>query len=201
MTAKLPTKTSRIAAVAAAGTLVLAGAGSAYAVHANDVSTHNKQVAAAQFAAEQKAASDKAQADAAAKAAAEKAAEQKAEADAAAKAAADKAAADKAAADKAAADKAAADKAAADKAAADQRSSSVRGRQRAAICGSPAGNPASIPISRTRVGCGIVRSSELAVAGVGVPLVHADRGSPVEPEVHRVAKPRPRTSSTTKAAG
>lgn len=118
MTGKLPTKTSRIAAVAAAGTLVLAGAGSAYAVHSNDVSNHNKQVAAAQFAAEQKAASDKAQADAAANAAAEKAAEQKAEADAAAKADADKAAADKAAADKAAADKAAADKAAADRAAA-----------------------------------------------------------------------------------
>ena len=116
MSTKLPTKTSRIAAVAAAGTLVLAGAGSAYAVHANDVSNHNKQVAAAQFAAEQKAASDKAAADAAAKAAAEKAAADKAAADAAAKAAADKAAADAAA--KAAADKAAADKAAADRAAA-----------------------------------------------------------------------------------
>ena len=73
MTAKLSTRTSRIAAVAVAGTLVLAGAGSAYAVHANDVSNHNKQVAAAQFAAEQKAAADKAQADAAAKAAEEKA--------------------------------------------------------------------------------------------------------------------------------
>ena len=60
MTAKLSTRTSRIAAVAVAGTLVLAGAGSAYAVHANDVSNHNKQVAAAQFAAEQKAAADKA---------------------------------------------------------------------------------------------------------------------------------------------
>ncbi|MEY9929960.1 hypothetical protein ABH926_004602 [Catenulispora sp. GP43] len=130
MTAKLPTKTSRIAAVAAAGTLVLAGTGSAYAVHANDVSNHDKQVAAAQFAAEQKAASDKAQADAAATAAAEKAAEQKAEADAAAKAAADKAAADKAAADKAAADKAAADKAAADKAAADQRAAAAAAANR-----------------------------------------------------------------------
>lgn len=116
MTAKLPGKTSRIAAAAAAGTLVLAGAGTAYAVHANDVTTHNKQVAAAQFAAEQKAASDKAAADAAEQAAAEKAAADKAAADAAAKAAADKAAADAAA--KAAADKAAADKAAAARAAA-----------------------------------------------------------------------------------
>ena len=130
MTAKLPTKTSRIAAAAAAGTLVLAGAGSAYAVHANDVTTHNKQVAAAQFAAEQKAVSDRAQADAAAKAAAEKAAADKAAADAAAKAAADKAAADKAAADKAAADKAAADKAAADKAAADQRAAAAAAANR-----------------------------------------------------------------------
>jgi hypothetical protein len=119
MSAKLSTRTSRIAAAAVAGTLVLAGAGSAYAVHANDVSNHNKQVAAAQFAAEQKAAADKAAAEAAAKAAADKAAADKAAADAAAKAAADKAAADAAA--KAAADKAAADKAAADKAAADQR--------------------------------------------------------------------------------
>ena len=118
ITSKLHTKASRIAAVAATGTLVVAGAGSAYAVHANDVSNHNKQVAAAQFAAAQKAASDKAAADAAAKAAAEKAA-----ADAAAKAAAQKAAADaaaKAAAEKAAADKAAADKAAAQKAAAER---------------------------------------------------------------------------------
>lgn len=116
MTAKLPGKTSRIAAAAAAGTLVLAGAGTTYAVHANDVSNHNKQVAAAQFAAAQKAASDKAAADAAQEAAAEKAAADKAAADAAAKAAADKAAADAAA--KAAADKAAADKAAAARAAA-----------------------------------------------------------------------------------
>jgi hypothetical protein len=132
MTAKLPSKTSRIAAVAAAGTMVLAGAGSAYAVHANDVSTHNKQVAAAQFAAEQKASADKAAADAAAKAAAEKAAADKAAADAAAKAAADKAAADaaaKAAADKAAADKAAADKAAADRAAAAQAANRDQQRQ------------------------------------------------------------------------
>ena len=74
MTARLSTKTSRIAAAAAAGALVLGGAGSAYAVHANDVSTHNKQVAAAQFAAEQKAVADKAASDAAAKAAADKAA-------------------------------------------------------------------------------------------------------------------------------
>lgn len=103
MTAKLPGKTSRIAAAAAAGTLVLAGAGTAYAVHANDVTNHNKQVAAAQFAAEQKAASDKAAADAAAQAAADKAAADKAAADAAAKAAADKAAADRAAAARAAA--------------------------------------------------------------------------------------------------
>jgi hypothetical protein len=132
MTAKLPTKTSRIAAVAAAGTLVLAGAGSAYAVHANDVSNHNKQVAAAQFVAEQKAAADKAASDAAAKAAAEKAAADKAAADAAAKAAADKAAADaaaKAAADKAAAEKAAADKAAADRAAAAQAANRDQQRQ------------------------------------------------------------------------
>jgi hypothetical protein len=92
--------------------LVLAGGGTAYAVHSNDVSTHNKQVAAAQFAAEQKAATDKAAADAAAQAAADKAAADKAAADAAAKAAADKAAAEKAAAAKAAADKAAADAAA-----------------------------------------------------------------------------------------
>jgi hypothetical protein len=127
MTAKLPTKTSRIAAVAAAGTLVLAGAGSAYAVHANDVSTHNKQVAAAQFAAEQKASADKAAADAAAKAAAEKAAADKAAADAAAKAVADKAAADAAA--KAVADKAAADKAAADRAAAAQAANRDQQRQ------------------------------------------------------------------------
>ena len=129
MTAKLPSKASRIAAVAAAGTLVLGGAGSAYAVHANDVSNHNKQVAAAQFAAEQKAAADKAAADAAARAAAEKAAADKAAADAAAKAAADKAAADKAAADKAAADKAAADKAAADRAAAAQAANRDQQRQ------------------------------------------------------------------------
>ena len=147
MTGKLPTKTSRIAAVAAAGTLVLAGAGSAYAVHSNDVSNHNKQVAAAQFAAEQKAASDKAQADAAANAAAEKAAEQKAEADAAAKAAADKAAADKAAADKAAADKAAADKAAADKAAADRAAAAAaanRDQQRQPLP-SASSSPTSTP--------------------------------------------------------
>ncbi|MBS2533414.1 hypothetical protein KGQ20_11590 [Catenulispora sp. NF23] len=133
MTAKLPTKTSRIVAVAAAGTMVLAGAGTAYAVHSNDVSNHNKQVAAAQFAAEQKAAADKAAADAAAQAAAEKAAADKAAAD---KAAADKAAADaaaKAAADKAAADaaaKAAAQKAAADKAAADQRAAAAAAANR-----------------------------------------------------------------------
>ncbi|NUR58657.1 MAG: lytic transglycosylase domain-containing protein [Catenulispora sp.] len=122
MTAKLPSKASRIVAAAAVGTLVLGGTGTAYAVHQNDVSNHNKQVAAdaahAKLVADQKAAADKASADAAAQAAADKAA-----ADAAAKAAADKAAADaaaKAAADKAAADKAAADKAAADKAAADK---------------------------------------------------------------------------------
>ncbi|MEY9859401.1 chemotaxis protein histidine kinase CheA [Catenulispora sp. GAS73] len=123
MTAKLPTKTSRIVAAAAAGTMVLAGAGTAYAVHSNDVSTHNRQVAAAQFAAEQKAASDKAAADAATKAAAEKAA-----ADQAAAAAAQKAAADKAAADAAA--KAAAQKAAADKAAADQRAAAAAAANR-----------------------------------------------------------------------
>ncbi|WP_223297445.1 aggregation-promoting factor C-terminal-like domain-containing protein [Catenulispora acidiphila] len=128
MTARLPTKTSRIAAVAAAGTMVLAGAGSTYAVHANDVSNHNKQVAAAQFAAEEKAASDKAQADAAAKAAAEKAAADKAAADKAAADAAAKAAADKAAADAAA--KAAAQKAAADKAAADQRAAAAAAANR-----------------------------------------------------------------------
>lgn len=121
MTAKLPTKTSRIAAAATVGALVLGGTGTAYAVHQNDASNHNKQVAAAQavavkLAADEKAAADQAASDAAARAAADKAA-----ADAAAKAAADKAAADaaaKAAADKAAADKAAADKLAADRAAA-----------------------------------------------------------------------------------
>lgn len=124
MTAKLPTKTSRIVAAAAAGTLVLGGAGTAYAVHQSDVSNHDKQVAAQaadmKLAADQKAAADQAAADAAAQAAADKAAADKAAADAAAKAAADKAAdaAAKAAADKAAADKAAADKAAADRAAA-----------------------------------------------------------------------------------
>jgi hypothetical protein len=122
MTAKLPNKASRIVAAAAAGTLVLGGAGTAYAVHQSDVTTHNKQIAAesaaTKLAADQKAAADQAEADAATKAA-----EDKAAADAAAKAAADKAAADaaaKAAADKAAADKAAADKATADKAAADR---------------------------------------------------------------------------------
>ena len=128
MTAKLPTKTSRIVAAAAAGTLVLAGAGTAYAVHSIDVSTHNKQVAAAQFAAEEKAASDKAAADAATKAAADKAAAEKAAADQAAAAAAQKAAADKAAADAAA--KAAAQKAAADKAAADQRAAAAAAANR-----------------------------------------------------------------------
>lgn len=128
MTAKLPTKTSRIVAAAAAGTMVLAGAGTAYAVHSNDVSTHNRQVAAAQFASEQKAASDKAAADAAAQAAADKAAAEKAAADQAAAAAAQKAAADKAAADAAA--KAAAQKAAADKAAADQRAAAAAAANR-----------------------------------------------------------------------
>jgi hypothetical protein len=122
LSAKLPTKTARIVAAATVGALVLGGGGTAYAVHENDVTNHNKQVAAeaatAKLAADEKAAADQAAADAAAQAAADKAA-----ADAAAKAAADKAAADaaaKAAADKAAADKAAADKAAADKAAADK---------------------------------------------------------------------------------
>jgi hypothetical protein len=128
MTAKLPTKASRIVAAAAAGTMVLAGAGTAYAVHSNDVSTHNKQVAAAQFAAEQKAASDKAASDAAAQAAADKAAAEKAAADRAAAAAAQKAAADKAAADAAA--KAAAQKAAAEKAAADQRAAAAAAANR-----------------------------------------------------------------------
>ncbi|GAA1972431.1 transglycosylase SLT domain-containing protein [Catenulispora subtropica] len=115
ITAKLPTKASRIVAAATVGTLVLGGAGTAYAVHQNDVTSHDKQVtaeaAAVKLAADQKAAADKAAADAAAKEAADEAA-----ADAAAKAAADKAAADAAA--KAAADKAAADKLAADRAAA-----------------------------------------------------------------------------------
>ncbi|OLE26832.1 MAG: hypothetical protein AUG49_07185 [Catenulispora sp. 13_1_20CM_3_70_7] len=123
VTAKLPNKASRIVATAAAGALVLGGAGSAYAVHQNDVSNHNKQVAAeaaaTKLAADAKAASDRAAAE---QAAAEQAAADKAAAD---KAAADKAAADKAAADAAAkkaaddaAAKAAADKAAAQRAAA-----------------------------------------------------------------------------------